>query len=119
VRVNRHALTEIRERSGWTKSRLAAEAGTSRGHICDVEHGRRQPSAETLSRIAAALKVPLASLLATPSDEPVPPTIEERVEFLELQMEVACSTLDATLAELRAFRAEVREAIRRVNGGAD
>jgi DNA-binding XRE family transcriptional regulator len=66
--VNRYALTELRERSGYSKTSLARDAGVSLGHLTDIESGRRNPSPEVLTRLAAALKVPVLALLAHPTD---------------------------------------------------
>jgi hypothetical protein len=45
--------------------------------------------------------------------------LEERVALLELQLEVACSTVTATLAEVRELRAEIRKALGRLIGETD
>ncbi len=66
MHINRLALREVRERSGYSKSRLAREAGVSVGTVADIESGRRRPSPNMVVRLAHALKVPLASLLACP-----------------------------------------------------
>lgn len=66
MRINPFALTEIRQRSGLTKSGLARTVDISPGHMSDIESGRRQPSPELTQRIARALKVPLPAILADP-----------------------------------------------------
>jgi transcriptional regulator with XRE-family HTH domain len=63
MKINRWALTELRERSGLSKSGLAREAGVSVGTVADLESGRRNASPEMLRRVAAVLRVPLAALL--------------------------------------------------------
>jgi transcriptional regulator with XRE-family HTH domain len=63
VQVNRHALTSLRERSGFTKSSLAREAGISVGTLHDIESGRRNASPEMIRRLAVALKVPTPALV--------------------------------------------------------
>lgn len=63
VRANRHALAELRERSGYSKSHFARDVGISTGTLSDVESGRRNPSPDLLKRMAAVLKVPLPALL--------------------------------------------------------
>lgn len=69
MKVNRHALREIRERSGLSVPELARTIDTSHGVLYDIENGRRGCSASMARRIAAGLKVPLVAILADP-DEP-------------------------------------------------
>lgn len=49
------ALRAARAASGLSVRALAARAGLSRGHVSDLQRGRRQPSAAALARLAAAL----------------------------------------------------------------
>lgn len=67
VRLNRFALTELRERSGFTKSEFARAIGVSAPHITDIEAGRRGPSPSLLLEMAKVLKVPLPAILADPA----------------------------------------------------
>jgi transcriptional regulator with XRE-family HTH domain len=47
----------------WTQADLAHEAGTSQGHICDVERGKRpRVATETVVKLATALGVSVAWL---------------------------------------------------------
>jgi transcriptional regulator with XRE-family HTH domain len=66
VRLNRHALSAIRQRSGLTKSEFARALEVSPPHVTDLEAGRRQPSPALLLRMAGVLKVPVTALLADP-----------------------------------------------------
>jgi transcriptional regulator with XRE-family HTH domain len=68
VRINRYALTEIRERSGISKSDLARLVGCAPSTITDIEAGRRTASAALVQRMAGALKVPLLAVLADPEN---------------------------------------------------
>jgi transcriptional regulator with XRE-family HTH domain len=68
VRLNRHALTGLRQRSGLSQTALGELAGCSSAHLCDIEAGRRNPSPALARRIALALKVPLAAILSNPDD---------------------------------------------------
>lgn len=68
VKLNRVALTEFRERSGFTKAALAREAGISTGALADLESGRRNASPAMIRRLAEALKVPLPALVADPDE---------------------------------------------------
>jgi len=51
-------LEALREWRGVTQTRLAEATGLAQGYLSDLERGRRQGTAETLTRIAAALDVP-------------------------------------------------------------
>ena len=68
MKVNRHALREIRERSGLSVPQLAKalEPPCSHGTLYDIENGHRGASPELAVRIARALKCPLVALLADP-----------------------------------------------------
>jgi transcriptional regulator with XRE-family HTH domain len=47
-------LHEARTRAGLTQAALARRAGTSQATISAYEHGRKEPSVETLARLLAA-----------------------------------------------------------------
>lgn len=66
MRLNRHALAEIRERSGLSKSQLASRAGKATSTISDLESGRRDASPELLRDLADALVCPVVALMAQP-----------------------------------------------------
>ncbi|MFY0406215.1 helix-turn-helix domain-containing protein [Solicola sp. PLA-1-18] len=57
-------LREVRRARGLSLSRLAAEAGVGKGTLSEIEGGTRNPTLETLYRLAGRLAVPLADLLA-------------------------------------------------------
>ncbi len=54
-----------REREGLTVSELAMRAGMKRPNVSRLEHGRHEPSLDTLERIAKALDTPVAQLVAS------------------------------------------------------
>lgn len=54
----------IRERSGLSQRAVAARAKMSYTYLCNVENGRADPSLSTLKRLAKALKVKVADLVA-------------------------------------------------------
>jgi transcriptional regulator with XRE-family HTH domain len=56
-------LRELREERGLSMTALAAQAGLSRAMISHVEHGLRNPTVDTLLRIAAVLKVDASEIL--------------------------------------------------------
>jgi transcriptional regulator with XRE-family HTH domain len=57
VEVNPTRLRELRQARGLSVRGLAKEAEVSTETVYSVEHGRRQPSVRTLSKIAWALGV--------------------------------------------------------------
>lgn len=57
-------LKRARERKGWTQQALAARASVSRRMLTAVETGEANISLTTLGRIATALDVPFAELVA-------------------------------------------------------
>jgi len=56
-------LRRIRERKGITQEQLALNAGLNRAYIGYIERGERNPSTDTLVKIAKALKVSPKDLL--------------------------------------------------------
>lgn len=71
MKIQRHALREIRERSGLTVPALAREVGCSHATLYDIENGNRGASPDMAVRLAKALKCPLVALLADPESEAV------------------------------------------------
>lgn len=57
----------LRRAGGWTLEDLARSIGLSKSAISQIENGRTEPSLQTLRRLAAALKIPLAKLFETHS----------------------------------------------------
>ena len=68
MRVNPAALEAIMGRSGLTPVTLAAacEPPIDRSYVANILADRRNPSAEVILRIAAALRVPVVAILANP-----------------------------------------------------
>lgn len=60
----RYRIREIRKAKGWNVSDLADRVGTSKGHMSDIETGKRNPSTSMLAMIAQALNVPEPELYA-------------------------------------------------------
>ena len=52
-------IRELRNESGFTQESLALRAGLDRTYINSVENGRRNISAQAISKIADALKISL------------------------------------------------------------
>lgn len=68
-------VRELREMRGWNQGQLAAFAGLHPQHVNMIESGRREnPSAETMAKLAAALRVSVdhilieAGLLTSPDE---------------------------------------------------
>lgn len=62
-------LREYRERSALSQEDLAAAAQVDRTYISMLERGTRQPTLETLFRIANALDVAPSTLVARTSSD--------------------------------------------------
>ena len=60
-------LKRIRQERGLSQEELAFESGLHRTYISGVERGVRNPTVIVLEKIARALKVPAAELLAEPA----------------------------------------------------
>lgn len=55
-------LAELRSRKGFTQERLAYDAGLNRAYVGYIERGERNPSVETMFKLATALKIELSEL---------------------------------------------------------
>ncbi len=63
-------VRRLREIKGYSVQELADRAGMKRPNLSRLEHGRHQPSLETLDRIAEALETSVAELVAKPKQRP-------------------------------------------------
>lgn len=68
MRINGSAVVAIRQGRGLSQSALSEEADIGRSHLANVEAGRRTLSPAATKRLAAALRVPLAAILADPAE---------------------------------------------------
>jgi transcriptional regulator with XRE-family HTH domain len=57
-------IRAIREYKGLTQKALALKARMSITYLCNVENGKADPSLSTLRRLAKALKVRVADIVA-------------------------------------------------------
>lgn len=72
VTVGRNVVA-LRKRCGWSQEELAAQCGLHRTYVGGIERGERNVSLKNLVRIATALGVPPAELLAgIDSAQPAP-----------------------------------------------
>jgi len=53
----------LREAKGWTQTDLAVVLDMNRGHISDIERGKREPGLITLQIIARGLDTTMEHLL--------------------------------------------------------
>lgn len=58
-------IRKLREKKGLTQEALADAVGMMRSNISRIEAGKHHPTLDTLERIAKALKVPVAEIIAT------------------------------------------------------
>ena len=61
-------LKALRSRRGWTLKQLAQASGVSLGMISKIERQEASATAALLSRLSAALEMPLSDLLAQPAN---------------------------------------------------
>lgn len=67
MRINRTALTDLREAHGLSKSALAVEAEISLSYLSELESGAKENvSGEVLRKLANALACHRTSLVASP-----------------------------------------------------
>lgn len=64
IEFGRH-LAALRRQAGWSQESLALESGLARSYLGGVERGQRNISLMNICRLASALSVPPAELLAT------------------------------------------------------
>lgn len=69
ARVDGQVLREFREQRGWTRERLAEEAGMDDHAIYQIEVGQRGGSLQTAAALGRALGVSFHLLIAQPSRE--------------------------------------------------
>jgi len=56
-------IQALRKKKGWTQTDMAAYLDMNRGHISDIERGKREVGIITLQIIAAGLNTTMAKLL--------------------------------------------------------
>lgn len=61
-------LRDARRRAGLTQAQLATQVGTSQATLSAYEHGHKQPSVDTLSRVLAATG---SRLVVEPGRQPI------------------------------------------------
>jgi transcriptional regulator with XRE-family HTH domain len=66
-------LRLLRTARGLSQERLAVDAGVARGWVSQLERQKGNTSLDLLDRLAKALNVPVATLLAEPEAGAAPP----------------------------------------------
>jgi transcriptional regulator with XRE-family HTH domain len=64
-------VTALRGERGWSLSELARRASLGKATLSGLESGSRNPTLDTLHAVAAALGVPLTTILVVPDPGPV------------------------------------------------
>lgn len=67
VKIHPAALTEIRERSGYSKAALCSLAGIAPSYLTEMEKGDKPGSATVIRKLADALKCPVAAIILDPA----------------------------------------------------
>lgn len=55
-------LKEQRKNKGWSQEQLSFAAKVDRSYISEIENGQRNPSLQTLNKLAKALEVKISDL---------------------------------------------------------
>jgi transcriptional regulator with XRE-family HTH domain len=92
-------IRRLREEKGWSQAQLAVDAGIGVSAVSLIETGKRNPSATTLAKIAAALGVGVADLF---------PKAEEPLPFAK-EVEQRLSAVPEALSKYILERAETHE----------
>ncbi|MCB0165002.1 MAG: helix-turn-helix transcriptional regulator [Anaerolineae bacterium] len=62
-------VRELRQKKGWSLTKLANEAGISRSYLAQIEYGESTPTQEKIQQLANALGVLQSDLLGENSQE--------------------------------------------------
>ena len=61
-------IRQLREEKGLTLEKTAYEAGVSKGHLSDIENGKKSPSLLFLQTLADELEVEMFDLFTFPGE---------------------------------------------------
>lgn len=56
-------LRSLRLKRGWTQKQMAVDLGFDRGHICDLERGKKSVTLRTMEIFARGLGIEIHNLL--------------------------------------------------------
>jgi len=80
-------VREIRNTKGLSIEELAKKAGLKRPNLSRLEHGKHVPSLETLERLSIPLGVPVADIVAWPSENrQVMPPVSSRADSAKIKI---------------------------------
>ncbi|HEX4264531.1 MAG TPA: response regulator [Verrucomicrobiae bacterium] len=71
------AIKAWRGRSGFSQEELAWRAGLHRTYVADIERGARNPSLQSIQKLAAALRLSFSTLFEPFGDIPHPPGTDQ------------------------------------------
>ena len=95
-------LKEIRKAAGLTQERLAEKVGISKGHLSEIETGKRNANTIRLAAFAAALNCRPGDLFKSPSiDEAAAQLLRELNDVLEA---LSIDHMRIVLATARALK---------------
>lgn len=110
------AIKAWRGRSGLSQEELAWRAGLHRTYVADIERGARNPSLQSIQKLAAALRLSFSTLFEPFGDTPLPtethpPDQQADILFVEDDQDDVALTMEAFR------RANVKNSIHVVNDG--
>lgn len=94
-----YKITEYRNMRDLTITALAEKIGTTRSYISDIEHGKRTPSFEMITKIADALNITTNDLFIS-DDEDLSPTIKKLIDNARQLPEAIIDSISSMLENL-------------------
>ncbi len=71
-------ITELREEQGFSMRKLAERSGVSQSFISSIESGQKQPTLDSLVKLADGLGITLIELLGgEPAAKSLPPNLQD------------------------------------------
>lgn len=97
-------LTELREEQGFSMRKLAERSGVSQSFISSIESGQKQPTLDSLVKLADGLGITLIELLGgEPGAKSLPPNLQN----------LLANARQLTPSQLEALNQFVRSMLRR------
>lgn len=79
-------ITFQRKKKGYTQEELAEISGVSRGHLSQIELGRKTPGEKTLAKLEDALGLPFMYLQRSAKKKKTGETVEEIIRDIKLDL---------------------------------